>query len=112
MGLVDEEERNKSDKKKGKLNLKIKKEKKKVSVFATTHKKLQLLEEELYNDYKAVYEQYMDEGKSALIDEFTQLLIKHAALKDKEYINKIQLAIQLEEHVKAFSNIKNKYTEK
>jgi ATP-dependent DNA helicase RecQ len=53
----------------------------------------------------------MDEGKSALIDEFTQLLIKHAALKDKEYINKIQLAIQLEEHVKAFSNIKNKYTE-
>ena len=49
MGLVSEEERNKSDKKKGKLNLKIKKEKKKVSVFATTHKKLQLLEEELYN---------------------------------------------------------------
>lgn len=71
----------------------------------------EMLEDELYNDYKAVYEQYMDEGKSALIDEFTQLLIKHAALKDKEYINKIQLAIQLEEHVKAFSNIKNKYTE-
>lgn len=72
----------------------------------------EMLEDELYNDYKAVYEQYMDEGKSALIDEFTQLLIKHAALKDKEYINKIQLAIQLEEHVKAFSNIKNKYAEK
>ncbi len=72
----------------------------------------EMLEDELYNDYKAVYEQYMDEGKSALIDEFTQLLIKHAALKDKEYINKIQLAIQLEEHTKAFSNIKNKYTEK
>ena len=72
----------------------------------------EMLEDELYNDYKAVYEQYMDEGKSALIDEFTQLLIKHAALKDEEYINKIQLAIQLEEHVKAFSNIKNRYTEK
>ena len=72
----------------------------------------EMLEDELYNDYKAVYEQYMDEGKSALIDEFTQLLIKHAALKDKEYINKIQLAIQLEEHVKAFNNIKNNYTEK
>ena len=54
----------------------------------------------------------MDEDKSALIDEFTQLLIKHAALKDKEYINKILLAIQLEEHAKAISNIKNKYTEK
>lgn len=72
----------------------------------------EMLEEELYNDYKAVYEQYMDECKSALIDEFTQLLIKHAALKDQEYINKIQLAIQLEEHAKAISNIKNKYTEK
>lgn len=72
----------------------------------------EMLEDELYNDYKAVYKQYMDEGKSALIDEFTQLLIKHAALKDKEYINKILLAIQLEEHAKAISNIKNKYTEK
>lgn len=72
----------------------------------------EMLEDELYNDYKAVYEQYMDEGKSALIDEYTQLLIKHAALKDKEYINKIQLAIQLEEHAKRISNIKNKYTEK
>ena len=71
----------------------------------------EMLEDELYNDYKAVFEQYMKEGKSTLIDEFTQLLIKHAALKDKEYINKIQLAIQLEEHVKEFSNIKNKYIE-
>lgn len=71
----------------------------------------EMLEDELYNDYKAVFEQYMKEGKSALIDEFTQLLIKHAALKDQEYINKIQLAIQLEEHVKEFSNIKNKYIE-
>lgn len=69
----------------------------------------EMLEDELYNDYKAVFEQYMKEGKSTLIDEFTQLLIKHAALKDKEYINKIQLAIQLEEHVKEISNIKNKY---
>ena len=68
----------------------------------------EMLEDELYNDYKAVYKQYMDEGKSALIDEFTQLLIKHAALKDKEYINKILLAIQLEEHARAISNIKNK----
>ena len=71
----------------------------------------EMLEEELYNDYKAVYEQYLSEGKSAVIDEFTQLLVNHAALKDKEYINKIQLAIQLEEHVKEISNIKNKYIE-
>ena len=51
MGLVDEEDKQKNNSQKGKfkLNLKRKKEKKKVSVFATTHKKLQLLEEELYN---------------------------------------------------------------
>lgn len=71
----------------------------------------EMLEEELYNDYKAVYIQYLSDGKSAVIDEFTQLLVNHAALKDKEYINKIQLAIQLEEHVKEISNIKNKYIE-
>lgn len=72
----------------------------------------EMLEDELYNDYKIVYEKYLNEGKSALIDEFTQLIVKHAALKDKEYMNKIQLAIQLEEHANKISNIENKYTEK
>lgn len=65
----------------------------------------EMLEEELYNDYKAVYIQYLSDGNSALIDEFTQLLVKHAALKDKEYIDKIQLAIQLEGHVNKLINI-------
>ena len=67
----------------------------------------EMLEEELYNDYKAVYIQYLSDGNSALIDEFTQLLVKHAALKDKEYIDKIQLAIQLEGHVNKLINISN-----
>ena len=71
----------------------------------------EMLEEELYNDYKAVYIQYLSDGNSALIDEFTQLLVKHAALKDKEYIDKIQLAIQLEGHVNKLINISKKYTE-
>ena len=71
----------------------------------------EMLEEELYNDYKAVYIQYLTEGKIVLIDEFTQLLVKHAALKDKEYIDKIQLAIQLEGHVNKLINISKKYTE-
>lgn len=71
----------------------------------------EMLEEELYNDYKAVYIQYLSDGNFALIDEFTQLLVKHAALKDKEYIDKIQLAIQLEEHVNELINISKKYTE-
>ena len=71
----------------------------------------EMLEEELYNDYKAVYIQYLSDGNSALIDEFTQLLVKHAALKDKEYIDKIQLAIQLEGHVNELINISKKYIE-
>ena len=71
----------------------------------------EMLEEELYNDYKAVYIQYLSDGNSTLIDEFTQLLVKHAALKDKEYIDKIQLAIQLEGHVNKLINISKKYTE-
>ena len=71
----------------------------------------EMLEEELYNDYKAVYIQYLSDSNSTLIDEFTQLLVKHAALKDKEYIDKIQLAIQLEEHVNELINISKKYTE-
>ena len=71
----------------------------------------EMLEEELYNDYKVVYIQYLSDGNSALIDEFTQLLVKHTALKDKEYIDKIQLAIQLEGHVNELINISKKYTE-
>ena len=70
-----------------------------------------MLEEELYNDYKAVYIQYLSDDNSALIDEFTQLLVKHAALKDAEYIDKIQAIIQFEEHVKGLIDISKKYTE-
>lgn len=71
----------------------------------------EMLEDELYDDHKAVFIQYMDQGRWDLIEEFTQLLVRHEALKDKKYINKIQLAIQLEEHAKEISNFYNKYTE-
>ena len=70
----------------------------------------EMLEEELYNDYKAVFKLYSENGKKGLIDEFTNLLIQHAALKDKNYINKIQLAIELGKHVSAINNINDKYT--
>ena len=69
-----------------------------------------MLEEELYNDYKAVYKKYTATGKKSLIKEYTNLLIKHAALKDKDYIEKIQMAIELEDHVAELNNIQNKYT--
>ena len=45
----------------------------------------EMLEDELYDDYKAVFIQYMDQGRWDLIEEFTQLLVRHEALKDKEY---------------------------
>ena len=71
-----------------------------------------MLEEELYNDYKAVFKQYMSEGKSSQIGEFTKLLVEHNALKDKEYMGKIQLAIQLENHANEINKIVNIYIAK
>ena len=71
-----------------------------------------MLEEELYNDYKAVFKQYMSEGKSSQIEEFTKLLVEHNALKDKKYMGKIQLAIQLEDHANEINKIVNKYITK
>lgn len=70
----------------------------------------EMLEEELYNDYKSVFKLYSEKNKKGLIDEFTNLLLQHAALKDEEYIDKIQLAIELEEHVSDINNINDKYT--
>ena len=71
----------------------------------------EMLEEELYNDYKAVYNIYINSGKADIIDEYTNLLIAHSAIKNKEYINKIQLAIQLDDHVTAINRITNKYAQ-
>lgn len=70
----------------------------------------EMLEDELYNDYKAVYKLYIENGQSNLIEEFTELLIEHAALRNKEYFEKIQLAIQLEDHATELYNIQNRFT--
>ena len=72
----------------------------------------EMLETELYNDYKAVMEQYSSEGKLDLLDEYTQLLIDHTALlpEDRGYIEKIQQAVQLEKHAEEIYKIKQKYT--
>lgn len=72
-----------------------------------------MLEEELYNDYKAVMKLYSSQGKLNLLDEYTQLLIDHTALlpEDKGYIEKIQLAVQLEIHAEELNSINQKYIE-
>ena len=75
--------------------------------------KNEMLEEELYNDYKAVMKLYSSQGKLNLLDEYTQLLIDHTALlpEDKGYIEKIQLAVQLEIHADELNSINHKYIE-
>lgn len=73
----------------------------------------EMLEEELYNDYKAVMKLYSSQGKLNLLDEYTQLLIDHTALlpENNDYIEKIQVSIQLEEHVEYIRRINQKYIE-
>lgn len=71
----------------------------------------EMLETELYNDYKDVMQQYYSEGKLYLLEEFTELLIQHNAMppKDKNYITKLQFAIQLESHLNELKIIKQNY---
>ena len=73
----------------------------------------EMLEEELYNDYKAVMKLYSSQGKLDLLDEYTQLLIDHTVLlpEEKGYIEKIQIAVQLEIHVDELNSIIKKYNE-
>jgi ATP-dependent DNA helicase RecQ len=73
----------------------------------------EMLEEELYNDYKAVMKLYSSQGKLNLLDEYTQLLIDHTALlpEDKGYVEKIQIAVQLEIHSDELNSINQKYIE-
>lgn len=73
----------------------------------------EMLEQELYDDYKAVMRLYVSQGKIGLLNEYTNLLLQHKAIypEEKVYIQKMQLAIQLEEHVTAFNRINQKYKE-
>ncbi len=73
----------------------------------------EMLEQELYDDYKAVMRLYASQGKLGHLNEYTDLLLQHTAIlpEDKTYIEKIQLAIQLEEHVAELNRINQKYKE-
>lgn len=70
-----------------------------------------LLEEELYKDYKAVMDLYSTKGKLLLLDEFTSLLIEHNAIQtiSEEYFKRIQLSINLENHLSKLKIINQKY---
>ena len=73
----------------------------------------EMLEQELYDDYKAVMRLYASQGKLGLLNEYTDLLLQHKAilLENKEYLEKIQDAIQLEEHVAELNRINQIYKE-
>lgn len=73
----------------------------------------EMLEKELYDDYKAVMRLYASQGMLGLLNEYTNLLLQHKAIlpEDEAYIEKIQLAIQLEEHVAELNSINQKYRE-
>ena len=72
-----------------------------------------MLEEELYNDYKDVMRMYSSQGKLDLLNEYTQLLIDHRALLPESggYIEKIQVAVQLEMHADELNRITQNYIE-
>ena len=73
----------------------------------------EMLEQELYDDYKAVMRLYASQGKLGLLNEYTDLLLQHTAIlpEDKAYIEKMQLAIQLEDHVAELNRINQIYKE-
>ncbi len=70
----------------------------------------EMFEEELFRDYMAVYRVYTLSGKQRLINEYTNLLIEHSAIADKDYMDKVLMAAQLQEHVSKINDIKDKYT--
>ena len=73
----------------------------------------EMLEDELYNDYKDVMRLYASQGKLGLLNEYTDLLLLHTAIlpEDKVYIEKMQFAIQLEDHVAELNRINQIYKE-
>ena len=73
----------------------------------------EMLEQELYDDYKAVMRLYASQGELGLLNEYTDLLLQHTAIlpEDKVYIEKMQLAIQLEDHVAELNRINQIYKE-
>lgn len=74
----------------------------------------ELLEEELFNDYEAVLSYYSKRGEINILDEYSNLLVKHAAIDEtrKDYLQKLKAYIYLKNHLNSFNQITSKYTKK
>ena len=61
----------------------------------------ELLEEEIFNDYKAVVEYYLKMDNSKVLEEYNNLLVKHAALSNstKDYLQKLYRFVLLKHHL-------------
>ena len=70
-----------------------------------------MLEEEICNDYEAVFEYYKNHGQLGLLSEYERLLVEHTALDESrtDYLKKLQTYIQLRKHAIALDNISHKY---
>lgn len=60
----------------------------------------ELLEEEICSDYEAVVEYYSKNGNTRVLDEYANLLVKHAVLDNstKDYLQKLYKFILLKQH--------------
>lgn len=74
----------------------------------------EMLEEEIIQDYSQVMELYESTSKSQLLNEYTELLIQHGALKEenKDYFGKLKVCGILRYHQKQLMEITRKYIQK
>ena len=72
----------------------------------------ELLEEELFNDYEEVMNYYSKQGNLSILDEYSNLLVRHAAIdaSKKDYLQKLKAYIHLRIHLNRLSQITTKYT--
>lgn len=71
-----------------------------------------MLEEEICNDYEEVVTYYAQKEKLELLDEYAELLVRHAAIDEsrKDYLQKLYTYVQLKKHLHNLNNIVSKYT--
>ena len=71
----------------------------------------ELLEEEICSDYEAVVEYYSKKGNTKLLDEYANLLVKHAVLDNstKDYLQKLYKFILLKHHLLELKHFVSQY---
>lgn len=71
----------------------------------------EMLEEEICNDYEEVINYYAQRNMLKLLDEYTNLLVIHAAIDEdrKDYLQKLYKYIQLRKHLNSLNNIISQY---